>query len=103
MKEYVSPGGHRLVCRRTEFVRWSELPYGRSTYEDGREVLFNRFYEAIWQRMPGQPPTPADPREHPGGMGAVWFYNDGHSEAQKRNRARAVLAEWKIADVPRAG
>jgi hypothetical protein len=37
------------------------LPYGLWTLADGRQVLFNRGYKPIWERMPGEKATAADP------------------------------------------
>jgi hypothetical protein len=46
------------------FTEWRlRLPYGKWTCPDGREVLFNRDYKPILERMPGQPAKPADPTE----------------------------------------
>jgi len=33
------------------------LPYGIWTQADGTEVMFNREYEPIWKRRPGEPAT----------------------------------------------
>ena len=73
------------------------MPYGRWTAEDGREILFNRDYSPIWQRLPGQAPEPADPKEWVKGiLTQDWFYSDKHREPAKRNRAKAALIAWGL-------
>lgn len=49
------------------------LPYGRWVCRDARTVLFNRYYDAIWE---GPPATPADPMEWIVWITQDWFYND---------------------------
>jgi hypothetical protein len=60
-------------------------------------VLFNRFYEPIWQR-PGDDGewTVADPAERVPYERQEWFYGDEHSDKEKRQRAEAVLTEAGI-------
>ena len=43
----MTEGEYRHIYRRTQ------LPYGQWTCADGREVLFNREYRAIWERHNG--------------------------------------------------
>jgi hypothetical protein len=97
-KEFVSPGGENIFCSEPTFYRWAYLPYGIWKCENGREVFFNRFYEPIWQRVPGKPPTPADPKERVDYMkdGQFWFYCDGTPENKKRKMGEAKLSEWGI-------
>jgi hypothetical protein len=41
-----------------------DMAYGKWTCEDGRQVLYNRRYQPIWQRYPGdEVATRADPAE----------------------------------------
>ena len=35
--------------RRLQYRMW--LPYGKWTCSDGREILFNRYYEPVWERV----------------------------------------------------
>jgi len=44
---------------RDSIRRW--LPYGMWTCADGRQVLFNRGYRAIWERLPGRAAEKAFP------------------------------------------
>lgn len=39
------------------------LPYGKWVCDDGREVLFNRDYQPIYERRPGRASREADSRE----------------------------------------
>ena len=67
--------------------RWSALPYGVWTCADGREVIFNRFYRAVWQRINGAV-LAADPNEWVRWTSQCWFYSDGdtrqHGELCRR-------------------
>jgi hypothetical protein len=56
MGRFISRSGREILTRGSDFRRRNDLPYGKWTCPDGREVLFNRFYEPIWQRHPEQPP-----------------------------------------------
>lgn len=49
------------------------LPYGRWVCRDARNVLFNRYYDAIWE---GPPATPADPMEWIVWIDQKWYYDD---------------------------
>ena len=42
----------------------------------GLEVLFNRAYQPIWQRMPGQAAEPADPAQRIARWRNRWFYDE---------------------------
>jgi hypothetical protein len=86
-----------MMYDRKRFIRWA-LPYGKWTCADGREVLFNRRYVPIYQRYPGQLPTPADPNKWVEWKDEQWFYNDGTSEARKLKAVLKILDEWGIAD-----
>jgi hypothetical protein len=97
MDEYVTRGGQPIVTSsKRVFTRWNEMPYGVWRAKDGREVLFNRFYEPIWARAAsGASPEPAALDQRNIGK-SVWFYNDGHSDAEKVRRAAAVMTEWGL-------
>lgn len=96
-KTFVSRNGKPLFGSAKEFDRWNNLPYGRWTCASGRIVLFNRFYEPIWDKQPGGDWTPANPAEWVTEAGSQeWFYDDATPEAQKRRLAQAVLDEAKV-------
>ena len=83
----------RMVGRRRRvFERWRDLPYGAWTCGDGRVVFFNRWYEPLVERLGGGEVREADPDEWVAWVGQEWFYDDGHTEAEKVARARGALA-----------
>jgi hypothetical protein len=99
MKKYVSRKGREThFRRRIDFLRWNDYPYGKWTCADGREVLFNRWYEPIWQRLPGAVwAREADPQEWVPWEKQEWFYDDGvRPERLKRKRAAIALSEWEL-------
>jgi hypothetical protein len=52
MSEYLSrTGNRRLFCSLPEFRLTNDLPYGIWLCAGGREVLFNRFYEPIYDNV----------------------------------------------------
>lgn len=76
-----------------------ELPYGRWTCPDGREVLFDRWYQPIWQRMPGETATAADREERVGFTREEWFYTDADTPWRSKAglaRCMAVLHDWGV-------
>jgi hypothetical protein len=89
-KEFTSRGGKRMYAHRAEFDVYNNLPYGIWVCDDGREVLFNRFYEPLRQRYPGQPATDADPTEWVKWKTQDWFYDDG----TKNKKREALKALW---------
>jgi hypothetical protein len=76
-----------------------ELPYGIWRCRGGREVLFNRCYQPIWQRQ-GDIIQPAERTNRITGITAqAWFY----SAADLVHRARLVRRLTKILRDFRAG
>lgn len=73
----------------------SVLPYGKWTCADGREVLFNRSYRAIWQRVDGVT-TPADSTEWVKHVHQEWFYNDGTPRRGLRARLERILSDFGV-------
>jgi hypothetical protein len=96
MAEYRSRTGKRFFSSPGEFRRWNDLPYGKWTCADGREVLFNRFYEPIYQRLPHGPVELADANEWVPYKSQEWFYDDGYSERRARAAAKAILINWGV-------
>lgn len=95
-KDHVTRTGREFTGTAEQFDVRHNLPYGRWTCADGREVLFNRFYEPIYQRLPGKKACEADPLERVPFMSQEWFYLDADTEAAKRDKAieglRAIRA-----------
>jgi len=93
-KTYITRTGKRHTAAPGDFLRMNDLPYGIWTCADGREVLFNRFYEPIFQRLTGERPTGANPTERVPFVKQDHFYSDGTSN--KEAAARAALAAWGL-------
>jgi hypothetical protein len=100
MKLYVSRNGSKLYTVASDFHRRNDYPYGKWTCADGREVLFNRFYEPIWHRLPGALfARPADAGEWVKGIEKHdYFYDDTVRDRDKLTRGRTALAAWGIDD-----
>jgi hypothetical protein len=77
-----------------------QLPYGKWTCKDGREVFFDRKYCPVCERRPGQLPQLADPTEWVRDIVKDdWIYHDGHDFPEKLVRAQAALKEWGALDM----
>jgi hypothetical protein len=104
--QYRAP--HAVPPLGTRFERWRFwCPYGRWTCADGREVLFNRHYIAIYQRRPGKGVRVADHGEWVPWVEQSWFFNDGTSPVSfwstpswrwqpALERVNVVLAAWSL-------
>jgi hypothetical protein len=92
---HVTPSGRVFVTSPAQFYRWTMLPYGCWVCEDGREVLFNRFYEPIWQRRGGDA-KPADCHERVEHARQLWLYSDRDGEKAKRTKAISALSKWGL-------
>lgn len=93
-----SNSGRKILTSAADFHRRNNLPYGLWICPDGREILFNRFYEPLWQRYPGQNPTPANPTEFIKFAKQSWFYKD--STKDKTKVAEQELTKWNI-EIPK--
>jgi hypothetical protein len=71
------------------------LPYGKWTCSDGREVLFNRFYEPIWERC-GESAVESDRGEWVRWEKQEWFYDDSYSWGRSEKVGKAVLLDWRV-------
>jgi hypothetical protein len=85
------------------------LPYGLWTCADGRQVLFNRNYDPIWWRYPGQPATAADLNDWVKWEQQEWFFCDadapwdgwnGREHAKTRRRCGDILKSWGLDPEP---
>jgi hypothetical protein len=84
-----------LKTRLIDF-RWNELPYGICTTNDAREILFNRYYQPIWERLTGGWPFPADRSKWVTGIVKQdYFYDDGTPNKEKAGVE--ALERWGIA------
>lgn len=91
-KPRITRGGHQVYSSPAHFKMMNDLPYGIWTCEDGREVLFNRFYEPIWGCAQGAAPAEANPNEWVPWQKQEYFYDD--STKTKRANATRALAVW---------
>jgi hypothetical protein len=96
-----------LRLPHTPVERWFALfPYGKFICSDGREVLFNRDYMALFERRPGEPARPADCFEWVENIiKHEWYFHDGSFRGIERGlftlaRLNAVLAEWGLPQLP---
>jgi hypothetical protein len=95
----------RLERQRMRYA----LPYGVWTTIEGREVLFNREYQALWQRSAGDV-TRANPREWVVGIDhdkTKFLYADDNAPDAQRSasaskasivRCRILLTEWGVTE-----
>lgn len=94
-------------CKKFKNTRVAELqhrlPYGMWTCSDGREVLFNRSYQPIWERYPGKPAKIANP-EWIDWEKEKFFFNDWNSPWGKRKgwanslrKCENILKKWGVA------
>lgn len=89
----LTPAGQRSGSPPSVFARRAFLPYGMWRCEDGREVLFNRYYEPIHERRAGGPVQPANPKEWVSRIAVeMWFYDDGTK--QKTRVGKEKLAAF---------
>jgi hypothetical protein len=72
------------------------LPYGKWTCADGTEVLFNRGYNPIWERRPGEAAKAVKPHWVKGIVKDEHFYTDDVSP--RRNEATYAECERILAD-----
>lgn len=80
--------------RAHELCRRHFMAYGIWECDGGREVLFNRFYNAIWERWNSGIATAADPSKWVTYHTQKLLYLDSTPEIQKQRVACAVMAEW---------
>jgi hypothetical protein len=100
MTRFVSRNGRQVISSRKQFERLNDLAYGIWECEDRRVVLFNRFYEPIWEFYPDGPLKPADSAEWVPFVKQDWFYGDKDSEKQKIRKSEAALAAIMAGKVP---
>jgi hypothetical protein len=71
------------------------LPYGRYVASDGREILFNRSYHPIWERLPDGTVQRADPGEWIDWIRQGWFgCGSMRYEKSAREAYRKVLRDF---------
>lgn len=92
----VSRGGKKFHATKQDFALRNDLPYGVWLCENGREVLFNRFYEPLFERR-GEKVREADPQEWVEGvLQKSFFYRDETPDKEKREAATKALLDWGL-------
>jgi hypothetical protein len=95
-REHVSITGKPFFGTDAEYYLAANLPLGRWTMTDGREVLFNGFEEPIWERRPDAEATPADPYEKVSRIVCTeWIYGPAHRHHEQRAAAKLWLEEFR--------
>jgi hypothetical protein len=95
-KECFSRSGRRGFYTPAQFALRNDYPYGVWYCKGGRTVLFNRFYDPIFQKVGDGPVEPADGREWVEGIEKqYWFYDDGFSESRRGRVARQALGAFQ--------
>jgi hypothetical protein len=79
------------------------LPYGKWTCADGREVLFNRDYKPIFQRLADGRVTHANPTEWVRWITQEWFFEEVPGCWLRRgpskrllDRINATVSDWGL-------
>jgi hypothetical protein len=91
-------------ARTRKVIMHDEWPYGLWTCASGREIIFNRSYWPIWQRIDGVVTRNANLCEWVDGIVEQKFFYDDASSPWRTRRTwpaiKAVMAEWGIPDGP---
>jgi hypothetical protein len=77
--------------------QWHRQPYGIWTCADGRQVMFNRQYKPMWQRLPDGRVALADPSEWVHWQKQDWFYDDGTPTREVDSSIEGALRLWGLA------
>ena len=74
-------------------VKRLSLPYGLWTCDDGRQIIFNRGYQPIWERPKndGSRAFQADPKEWVKFCSQQYFYSDRTSPTINKETYRRCL------------
>lgn len=97
------------MTKLSKFETWKlSVPYGLWICADGREVLFNRKYHPILERLPDGTVRAADPYEWVHWVNQTWFFNDGNTPwwptataRETLKRINTKLAEWGFKPLPK--
>lgn len=95
-REHFTRSGKRVLCSLAEFNTRHDFPYGVWYCRSGRTVLFNRFYEPLYERTGDGPMMLADAHEWVKDVDRqYWFYDDGFTEAKRRRVAKEALGAFE--------
>jgi hypothetical protein len=95
MKEYLSLSGKKAAGTEKNVLFHNWLPYGVWLCDGGREVLFNRYYEPIWERTDGVTTKSADHKEWVHWTATKYFFNDGNPPWVNRDSMAYCLARLR--------
>jgi hypothetical protein len=78
---------------------FSNIPLDRRLYGcwrcyDGREVLFNRSYQPLWERRPGQAVEMSNPKEWVNWDTETFFWNEHGGGTNERGHR--LLRQWGL-------
>jgi hypothetical protein len=82
------------------FPMGAKLPYGMWTCADRKEVLFNRDYEPIWKRLPGEMASAADRKAKYEHVKEKWFFGDRNPPWSSERSVRRCLEALRVFGVP---
>jgi hypothetical protein len=92
---FLAKGLHKIA-----YASARRFPYGLWTCADGRQILFDRSYAPLWQRLPDDEVASADPYEWVAHIvRQEHFFSDlpeWHRQYLGMKRLRAVLVEWRF-------
>jgi hypothetical protein len=90
---FLGKGLHKLAHEASP-----HFPYGVFTFWDGREILFNRGYTPLWERLANGTVQCADPCETPQ-IDPTYFFDDKypwHQQYEGNKKLRALLVRWRF-------
>ena len=91
---YATPPADRQKLSKRE--AWIvKVPFGVWRTAGGDEVLFNRFYNPIFQRKPGQPARPANPHQW-----VHWVTQDYFAWPPDIAASNKLLKSWGLPPLP---
>jgi hypothetical protein len=91
---HITPEPRRITLAAIEQML-EVLPYGRYIASDGREILFNRSYRPIWERLPNGVVRRADSNEWIDWICQGWFgCGSMRYEKSAREAYRKVLRDF---------
>lgn len=85
---------------KAAFEMVQPFPYGRWTCANGRQVIFDREYRAMWQRLPNGRVCDVDPCDLVEWCREEFFFDDGLPQYRQygaMRRLRNILVqEWRM-------
>jgi hypothetical protein len=93
-RQYIAAEPRRITLAAIEEML-EVLPYGRYVASDGREIIFNRHYRPIWERLPDGTVRRANPHEWVDWIRQGWFgLGSMRYEKSAREAYRKVLRDF---------